>query len=63
MRPFHPNGYESCVHSHKKKNAPWKVYDSCSNPGRLPRIKGYELPYQTMCMNCPFYSQDSKITK
>lgn len=54
MRPSHSNGYETCVHSRKRENASWKVYDSCPNPGRLWTGKGYELPYKTMCLNCPF---------
>ena len=60
MRPFHPLGYETCVHSRKRRSASWKVYESCPNPGRLWTGKGYELPYQTMCLNCPFYTQDGK---
>lgn len=63
MRPFHPNGYETCIHSRKRKNVPWKVCDSCSNPGRLWCAKGYELPYKTMCLNCPFYRLDNKAVK
>lgn len=60
MRPFHTNGYETCTHSRKGKNAPWKVYGSCPNPGRQPSFKGYELPYKSICLTCPYYRQDSK---
>ncbi len=63
MRPFHPNGYETCVHSRKRENASWKVRDSCPNPGRLWTGKGYELPYKTTCLNCPFYRQDFKTNE
>ncbi len=55
MRPFHPNGYETCVHSRKRKNASWKVYSSCPNPMRLSFGKGVELPYRAVCLRCPFY--------
>ncbi len=61
MRPFHPNGYETCVHSRKRKNASWKVYSSCPNPMRLSFGKGVELPYRAVCLRCPFYMQDNKI--
>ena len=63
MRPFHPNGYETCVHSRKRENASWKVRDSCPNPGRLWTGKGYALPYKIMCLNCPFYRQDFKTNE
>lgn len=52
--------YDTCVHSHKKKNASWKVYNSCQNPNRLFTGKGYELPYKAICMECPFYKNDSR---
>lgn len=61
MRPFHPNGYETCVHSRKRKTASWKVYSSGLNPMRLSFGKGFELPYRTICLRCPFYMQDNKI--
>ncbi len=62
MLHYHFNGYKTCVHSRKRANAPWKVYDSCPNPGRLPSFKGYELPYPTMCMTCRFYFSDRQAT-
>lgn len=63
MRPFHAQGYGTCVHSRKRKNASWKVYDSCPNPNRLPSFKGYELPYRTLCLTCPFYKLDRTVHK
>ncbi len=63
MRPFYPNGYETCIHSRKRKNAAWKVHDSCPNPSRQPSFKGYQLPYKTICLTCPFYKPDSKADK
>lgn len=63
MGAFHPYGYETCVHSRKRKHAPWKVYSSCANSGRLMTGKGYELPYKTLCLNCPFYRQDGRAEK
>ena len=62
MAHYNLNGYGTCIHSRKRRAAPWKVYESCPNPGRIPSLKGYELPYYTMCMNCRFYCKDSRTT-
>ncbi len=63
MQPFHPCGYETCIHSRKRENAPWKVYDSCPNPGRILIGKRYELPYKSMCLDCSAYISDSKTDR
>lgn len=63
MRTFHANGYETCVHSRERKNAPWKVWDSCSSRDRLPSGNGYQLPYKNACLRCPFYCLDGTMKK
>lgn len=54
------SGYATCVHSKKRKCAPWKVLGSCESPNRLFTGKSYELPSYTECIHCPFYCEDIK---
>lgn len=51
-------GYETCVHSRKRKQAPWRVDSGCENRARLFTGKHYELPNSSTCMTCPFYCED-----
>ena len=44
------HGYETCVHSRKRKQAPWRVSSGCENRARLFTGKHYELPNSTICM-------------
>lgn len=57
MAKYHFNGYETCIYSMKRKNAPWKVRSGCENPLRKFIGKGYELPYSTACITCKFYQK------
>ena len=61
-RPDYSHTYKTCAHSLKRKNAPWRVTGGCGNRARLFTGRHYELPNQTACFTCPFYSRDSKIS-
>ena len=50
--------YDTCVHSRKRKQAPWRVDSGCDNRACLFTGKHYELPNSTVCMTCPFYCKD-----
>ena len=52
---YHHRGYASCVHSHKRQHAPWRVYDTCCSPHVLP---SHELPYPSVCNTCSYYQAD-----
>ena len=54
------HGYETCVHSRKRKQVPWRVDSGCGNRGCLFTGRHYELPNSTVCMTCPFYSEEKK---
>ena len=62
MKIRNPQGYETCVHSLKRKNAPWRVTSGCDNRGCLFTGRHYELPSYTVCMTCPFYCRDESIS-
>lgn len=49
------NGYGSCVHSRKRKIAPWRVLPSCSNPLVQPVC---QLPYPLVCSTCTQYQEE-----
>ena len=51
------NGYETCVHSQKRKSAPWRVTAGCDNLAVLFTGRHYELPNSSICVTCPFYHQ------
>lgn len=55
-------GYKTCVHSAKRKNAPWRVTSDCDNRACLFTGRHYELPSNTVCMTCPFYCRDKGIS-
>lgn len=55
MRPNYSHTYESCAHSLKRKDAPWRVVSGCGNRLRLSIGKLHELPTRTICLTCPFY--------
>lgn len=54
-REYHTRGYETCVHSHKRQHASWRVFETCCNPLAQP---DYKLPYPSVCYTCPFYRED-----
>lgn len=58
MRKQHYDGYQTCVHSSKRRNAPWRVTSGCGNRARLFTGRHYELPNYTLCLTCPFYRRD-----
>ncbi|WP_160572048.1 hypothetical protein [uncultured Oscillibacter sp.] len=58
MKIRNPQGYQTCLHSRKRKQAPWRVSSGCENRARLFTGKHYELPNSTVCMTCPFYCKD-----
>ena len=60
MKIRNVRGYETCVHSRKRKKAPWRVSSGCENRARLFTGKHYELPNRTVCMTCPFYSEGAQ---
>ena len=51
-------GYETCIHSMKRKQAPWRVSSGCDNKNRIFTGRHYELPAHTMCMTCRFYEKE-----
>ena len=61
MRKQHYDGYRTCVHSLKRKSAPWRVTSGCENLACLRIGRRCELPNQTVCVTCPFYSRDERI--
>lgn len=61
MKIRNPHGYQTCVHSSKRENAPWRVTSGCENRARLSIGRHYELPTYTLCMTCPFYCRDGSI--
>ncbi len=58
MRKRNYNGYQTCVHSLKRKDAPWRVSGGCDNRARLFTGRHYELPNDSVCVTCPFYRKD-----
>ncbi len=60
MKIRNPHGYQTCVHSRKRKQAPWRVSSGCDNQARLFTGRHYELPNNTVCMTCPFYCEVQK---
>lgn len=58
MKHRNPHGYGTCVHSSKRRNAPWCVTSGCGNRARLFTGRHYELPNYTLCLTCPFYRRD-----
>ena len=63
MKIKHFNGYKTCVHSRKRKQAPWRVASGCGNRARLFTGRHYELPNTSVCMTCPFYCGDEEANK
>ena len=63
MRIKNLYGYETCVHSRKRKQAPWRVDSGCENRARLFTGKHYELPNSSICMACLFYCRDGEAQK
>lgn len=63
MKKLHYNGYQTCIHSLKRENAPWRVASSCENRARLSIGRHYELPNYTLCVACPFYCEDKRLAK
>lgn len=61
MRKPHYDGYRTCVHRLKGKNAPWRVTSGCDNRACLRIGQRYELPNSTVCVTCPLYCRDEKI--
>jgi len=61
MRNYHFNGYQACVHSLKRENAPWRVTGGCDNRARLFTGRHYELPNCSVCVACLFYCRDERI--
>ena len=53
-------GYETCVYSRKRRQAPWQVSSGCDNRARLFTGRHYELPNRSVCMTCPFYRRDKE---
>ena len=60
MKLKHLYGYETCVYSKKRKQAPWRVSSGCQNDVRLFTGRHYELPNTSVCMTCPFYIKEEK---
>ncbi len=63
MKIRNVHGYKTCVHSRKRKQAPWRVSSGCENRARLFTGKHYELPNSTVCMTCPFYCGSEEAKK
>ena len=61
MRKRHFDGYQTCIHSSKRENAPWRVTGGCENRARLSIGRRYELPNYSVCVTCPFYCRDERI--
>lgn len=53
--------YETCVHSKKRKQADWKVFNNCPHPNRVFTGKGYALPNTSMCLRCRDYQRDDNL--
>lgn len=62
MRIRNLYGYETCACSRKRENAPWRVTSGCNNRARLFTGKHYELPNSSICMTCPFYCEDDRVS-
>ena len=62
MRIRNLYGYATCVHSRKRTQAPWRVNSGCENRARLFTGKHYELPNSSICMTCPFYRKDDRVS-
>lgn len=62
MKPNYSHTYQTCVYSKKRENAPWRVTSGCECQARLFTGKHYELPNQTVCSTCPFYSKSEDIS-
>ena len=63
MKIRNVHGYETCVHSWKRKQAPWRVSSGCDNRACVFTGRHYELPNSTVCMTCPFYRGDEEAQK
>lgn len=63
MKIKHLHGYETCIYSRKRKQAPWRVTSGCDNRACLFTGRHYELPNTTVCMTCPFYRGDKEVQK
>lgn len=61
MRVRNVRGYETCVYSKKRRQAPWRVSCGCDNQACLFTGRHYELPNYTVCLTCPFYRRDRSI--
>lgn len=57
---YRAQGYATCVHSHKRQHASWRVFKTCCNLLSQP---DYKLPYPTACNTCPFYRADRAALK
>ena len=53
MKIRNPQGYQTCLHSRKRR-----VTSGCDNRARLFTGRHYELPNHTVCIPCPFYCKD-----
>ena len=62
MKIRNVRGYETCVHSRKRKQAPGRVTSDCENRVCLFTGRHYELPNHTVCMTCRFYCKDNSIS-
>ena len=51
-------GYETCIHSMKRKQAPRRVTSGCDNKNRIFTGLRYEIPAPSMCMTCRFYEKE-----
>ena len=60
MRPNYTHTYETCAHSRKRKNAPWRVTSGCGSRARLFTGRHYELPNSSICVACPFYQKEEQ---
>lgn len=63
MKIRNVHGYQTCAHSRKRKQAPWRVSSGCENRARLFTGRHYELPNYSVCMTCPFYCGDEEAQK
>lgn len=57
MKPNYSHTYDTCAHSLKRKDAPWRVTSGCENRVRLSIGRHHELPNHTICLTCPFYCE------
>lgn len=60
MKRHNPGGYETCIHSWKRRNGSWKVKESCLNVLRIFVGHGYVLPYKSACSACKYYCEDTR---